>query len=165
MEGEDRAATEELTDEAQQRQREGEAEANTHAVECAVEYALLSRYGFGTPEDDTVHHDQRDEEAEGSVERGDESLHEHLHDGHEASDDDDEAWDAHGVGDEVLDERDSGIGADEHEHRGQTHRQPVERGGRGRQRGAHPQEEYEGRVLRRDPVANDIEWFHRRDYS
>ena len=73
--------------------------------------------------------------------------------------------DTHGVGDEVLDERDSGIGADEHEHRGQTHRQPVERGGRGRQRGAHPQEEYEGRVLRSDPVANDIEWFHRRDYS
>ena len=122
---------------------------------------LLSCDGFGTPEDDAVHHNQRDEEAERGVERRDERLHEHLHDGHEACDDDDEARDAHCIGDEVLDERDGGVGADEYEHRRQPHSHPIERRRGGRQRGTHPEEERKGRVLRRDAVAKDIEWFHR----
>ena len=122
---------------------------------------LLSGYRFGAPEDDAVHHDQRNKEPERGVERRDERLHEHLHDGHEASDDDDEARDAHGIGDEVLDERDGGVGADEYEHRRQAHRHTIERRRGGRQRGTHPEEERKGRVLRRDAVAKDIEWFHR----
>ena len=64
---EDAAVAEQFTTDAQQRQAQREAQADADAVEERSHGRLLGCEGLGTSEDDTVHDDQRDEEAQRGV--------------------------------------------------------------------------------------------------
>ena len=146
-EAEDGARAQNLTTDAQQRQAQREAEADADAIEERSHGRVLRGETLSTSEDDTVDHNQRDEQSQRGVDFGQEGLDDHLEDGDERGDHHDEYGDANLVGRDRLKARDDDVGADEHGHCGQTHRHAVHgRGGRG-QRGTHTQHQDERGVL------------------
>ena len=157
---EDGAVAEQFTTDAQQRQAQREAQADADAVEERSHGRLLGCEGLGTSEDDTVHDDQRDEEAQRGVDLRQEGLDDHLENRHEGGNHDDEHGDAHLVGRDRLQAGDDKVGADEHRHRGQAHRHTVQgTGGRG-QRGTHTEHQDERGVLLHNAVLNDTYIIH-----
>ena len=157
---EERTSTNELAHHAEESQREREAESDAQPVEDAGQGRVLAGKGFSTPQDDAVHHDEWDEDAEALVDVGQIGLHDELQDGDEGGDDHHEHRYAHFVGREVLDAGYDEVGADEHRHRCHTHRQSVEgRGGRC-QGGAHAEEKHERRVLLDDSVVEYLDVVH-----
>ena len=79
------ASAQDLTHNAQKSQCHGEAQSYTDAVEKACYGTLLGCEGLSTSEDDTVHNNQGNEESQGSVNVGQESLDDKLQDGDKGS--------------------------------------------------------------------------------
>ena len=129
-EAEDGAAAQELTDAAQQRQGEREAQTHAEAIQTRREDGVLRGESLSATQHDAVHHDQGDEQAERLVNIRDESLHHQLYHRHKRGDDHDEAGDTHLVGDEAFQQGDEDVGKDKYEGRGQTHRHAVDGAGR-----------------------------------
>ena len=152
---------EEFAHHTQKRQRPGEAETHEEAVESGMSDTILRGKGFGTAEDNAVHHDEGDEEAEGLIHIGHKGLHNHLDDGDEGGDNDDEGRNTHLVGDDALKERDDDIRHQEHKGRGKTHHHAVDGRGGGGQRGAHAEDEHPCGVFFDKTVLDYIFCFHR----
>ena len=146
-EAENLARAQQLAHGTQQGQSHGETQAHAQAVEHGGYRPVLGCEGLGTPQEDTVHHDKRDEQAQRGIQCRHVGLHNHLEQCDKRGYHHHEGRDAHHVGDEVLYGRDDHIGAHQHEGGGQSHAHAVD-GGRGcSKRGAHAQEQYKGRVL------------------
>ena len=125
---EDGACAEEFTHSTEAGESKGETETDADAVEDGGDGTVLGCKGFGTAKDDAVHHDEGDEESEALVNVGSVCLNEHLEHRDEAGDDYNISRDAHGIGDEFLDECNDEVAEDEHAHGGETHRHAVDGG-------------------------------------
>ena len=82
-------------------------------------------------------------------------LHEHLHDGHEACNDDDVAGQMHLAGDHLAQQGDHDVGAHQHEGERSAHAQSTGHGGGDSQRGAGTQNQTQNGVLFDDAVGKD----------
>ena len=157
VEPEGGSGAQDLADEAEHGEREGEADAHADAVTSAREDAVLGGEGLRAAEDDAVHHDERDEQAQGLVHRRRISLHQQLEQRDEGGDDDDIDRDVHLVRHHGGDQGDDHVGKDQDEQRRQTHGQAVDGRRGGSQRRAHAQQQDEGRVVLDQTVGDEFE--------
>ena len=156
----DAARSEQLAANAKKSEAKGETKANADAVHQALNGTILGCKGFGATEDDAVHDDQRNEQSQSGIDARDVCLHDHLKNGDERRDDNDEDRNSHHVGRQLLDKRDDNVRADEDEHGCQTHRQAVDSTRRGGQRRAHAKHQYKGGILFDDAVFDDTYVVH-----
>ena len=154
---EDGAAAEDLAHRTEHRQRAGEAEADADAVQGGIPHAVLGGEGLRAAEDDAVHHDERDEQAEGLVHGRGVGLHQELDQRHEGGDDHDVGRDVDLVRDEPGDGGDDDVRQDQHEQGRKAHREAVDGGSRRRQRRAHAEDQDEGRVVLDQSVGNQFQ--------
>lgn len=98
VDAEEAAGAESLADHAEEGESPSEAQTDEEAVEEGMPDVVLGCESFSATQNDAVDDNQRDEETQRGVEVGDEALHDHLDDGDECCDDNDEAGNTHLVG-------------------------------------------------------------------
>ncbi len=113
VESERGAGAQDLADEAEHGEREGEAEADTDAVQRTGAGAVLGGEGFRTAEDDAVHHDERDEQAQGLIDSRRIGLHQQLQQRDEGCDDNDVHRDMHLVRNDRRNQGDNHVRQDQ----------------------------------------------------
>ena len=153
---EDFTRTEKFTDSTENGQREGEAQAHTNTIERRESGVVLSRKRFCTTEHNTVHNDKGNEQTETCIEVGQISLHTELHDRNERSDDNDERGDAYLIRNEVLQEGDYHVGAQEHEGGSESHRHTIDSAAGSSQGRTHTEHEHHGRILAEKTVSERL---------
>ena len=149
---EDRAVAERFAYRAYQYQRRREAEPHSDAVEHRGYDAVLISVGLRSREDDAVDDDERYEYPEGFVERRRVGRDEQLDDGDESRYDDYEGRDAYLVRYAFSYRGYGHVRAHEDRRRGEPHAEAVDGARRDRYRGAHSENEDEGRVFGQYPV-------------
>ena len=141
------AVPEQLTQGAEEGQRDGEAQAHAQPVRNGEQDRVLGGERLGAAQDDAVDHDKRHEDAELQVERVGVGLHEQLHANHERGGDHDEAGDAHLGRDDLAQQRDQQVGQGQDEDDRQAHAEAVI-GGLGHGQGrAKPEDQLERRQV------------------
>ena len=78
---------------------------------------------------DTVYYDQRQEYAEGIVQRFSKCLYDELYQRYESCDNDDIAWDSDFVRNDLRKQRDDDVGTNQYRCRRDTHTHTIKRGG------------------------------------
>ena len=150
-----RARAEKFPYEAQQHERQGEAQPHAQTVQHGVAHAVLRSKGFGTGENYAVDDDERQINAERVVQRGYEFAQQHLHHSDECGDDEDIRGDTHPVGNDLAQQRHQQVGTHQHYGGGNAHAQSVERARRNGESGTHPQHQTEDGVGRENAVGDN----------
>ena len=150
-------AAEDLTHGGHAEQSEGEAQAHAQTIEGGINDIILAGKHLGTAEDDAVYHDKRQEDAEALVEALHIGLEQQLHHRNKAGDDDDEAGNANLIGDDIAQQGDNDIGAQQYKGGRQTHAQRIEDRGGGSDGGAGAQHQNQNGVLLDDTIGEGFQ--------
>ena len=151
------AAAQNLTDGGHAEQGEGKAETHAETVQRGIEDVILTGKHFGTAEDDAVYHDKRQEDAEALIKALCVGLQQQLHHRNKAGDDDDEAGDANLIGDDIAQERNNDIGAEQYKGGCKAHAQSIENRGGGSDGRAGAQHQNQYGVLFDDTVGKGFQ--------
>ena len=124
--GEDRdtkhgTGTQQFTNDTHGEQCGSKTNAHANAIDDGGQNLVLAGVHFGTAENDAVNNDQRQENAQGSVQIREVSLNEHLHDGNETGDDGDKSGDTNLVRNDIAEKGNNSIGTDQNQRSGQAH--------------------------------------------
>jgi hypothetical protein len=120
------SGTDQLADRTHDEECQCEARAHTEAVEHGIEHTVFGSKHLRPPQNDAVYHDQWQIDAQRAVDRGSKCLDEHLHNGDKPRDNNNIAGDSHLIRDDVLEQCDYHIGANQYEGGGNSHTNPVD---------------------------------------
>ena len=149
----ERAAAEQLADDAHAHKGHGVADALRQAVDGGGQHAVLRGEGLGAAENDAVDDDERDEHAEALGQGREISLQQKVDDGDKARDDDDVGRNADLIRNDLAQHGDDDVRADEDQRDGQAHAEAVEQGRRDGHGRAHAQQLAHDGVIGQEPLA------------
>ena len=124
-------AAQNLTNSRHAEQGEGKTESHAETVKSGIEDIILAGKHLRTPQDDAVYNNQRQKDAEALIKALRICLQQKLHHRNKAGNDDDEAGNAHLIGNDVAQERDNDIGAEQYKGGCHSHAQSIENRGGG----------------------------------
>ena len=141
-----------LADCGDQGEGKREADAAPEAVGERIDDAVLRGERLGAAEDDAVHDDEGDEDAERGREVGQIGLHEEVDRRDESRYDDDVAGNVHRRRDDPPQGRHEAVGADEHERRREPHAESVLKARRDGKRGAQAEHKPKDGIVLENPI-------------